>query len=192
MSSNKRIKTPADISAEVALTHDADNALSQHEALTQPSRARPSRDEETQVRRRRRGPNDNGLVKRLAVPEDKLDRKAYAYRWVNDTPGRIPMLHGQDWDVVSDEELTDDVGSSYSASRHADIAQNRVALTTRLMRKPREFFEEDHAAAQKRLDDEMKAAELGRTVLNGPQGESAGLDVNSPRVYAPNVETNKL
>jgi hypothetical protein len=153
-----------------------------------PSRARPSRDEVVTEKRRRRTANDTGVQLRLALPEDKLDRNQYAYRWVNDTPGRLAMLHQQDWDVVGDEEL----GADYSNERHADVAQNRVALKTRLMRKPIDLFIEDHAAKQTALDDEMKAAELGQKVLNGPDGNGRGLEVGQPTTYTPSVSTNKL
>lgn len=155
---------------------------------SRPTRARAGRDEVVTQQRRRRTPNDNGVQLRLAVPEDKLDRNQYAYRWVNDTPGRIAMLHQQDWDLVSPEEL----GSDYSTERHADVAQNRVALTTRLMRKPIGLFHEDHDAKQKALDAEMKAAELGQKVLNGPDGNGQGLEVGQATTYTPNVSTNKL
>ena len=151
-----------------------------------PSRARAERDQVEQSRRRRRDPNDNGMTKRLAVPEHKLDRSQYVYRWVNDVPGRIQRLYGQDWDLVSDEEL----GNEMPTERHADVAQNRVALNARLMRKPKQFFEEDHKAIQDRIDSELKAAELGRRTLNGPDGE--GLSANDPRVYTPRDANNKL
>ncbi len=160
--------------------------MSSNEA--RPSRARASRDEVTQTQRRRRTPNDTGMTLRLAVPEEKLDRNLYAYRWVNDTPGRIAMLHQQDWDLVGEEEL----GADYSAERHADVAQNRVALKTRLMRKPIDLYREDHDAKLKALDVEMKAAELGQKVLNGPDGHGQGLEVGQSTTYTPNTSTNKL
>lgn len=148
-----------------------------------PERGRQTRAQEEQVRRRRRDPNDNGQTKRLAVPEANLDRDAYQYRWVNDTPGRIKMLHDQDWDLVEDGEL----GDGFTAERHADVAQNRVALTTRLMRKPKSFFEEDHAIRQKKIDEELQAAELGR-----PLSDNEGLRGGDARVYTPNLANNKL
>ena len=150
------------------------------------ARTRAARVEVDGERRRRRDPNDNSTVKRLGVNESKLDRSQYQYRWVNDTPGRIDMLYRQDWDQLS----ADDLGGE-APERHADVAQNRVALTSRLMRKPRDLYEEDHAVRQKATDEEMKAAELGRTVLNGPGGND-GLAASDPRVYAPNPSSNKL
>lgn len=156
-------------------------------ALASPSRGRASRDDITKRQRRRREGNDKSGIRRLAVPMDKLDLQNYVYRFVNETPGRIPLLHDDDWDLVEDSEL----GEGYTATRHADVAQNRLGLNTRLMRKPREWFEDDHADAQKRRDEEMKAAELGRTVLNGPEGDGVGLNANNPRVYSPN-DPNKL
>ena len=151
-----------------------------------PTRARASRDAEESQRRRRRDPNDTSVVKRLALPEHKLDRANYVYRWVNDTPGRCDLLYRQDWDFVANDELE----GGYTNERHGDVAQNRVPLVSRLMRKPIDYFNEDHAVRQKALDDELKAAELGRAVLNG-QG-SEGLQVGEATTYTPNISSNKL
>lgn len=154
-----------------------------------PTRARAPRAVEDGERRRRRDPNDNGVVKRLSVPEEARQRleQTHKLRWVVDQPGRIDQLYRQDWDLVSDDEL----GGAAPAARHADVAQNRVALTTRLMKKPIDYFEADHAANQERLEAEMKAAELGQKVLNGPDA-GTGLNANDPRVYVPRDASNKL
>jgi hypothetical protein len=161
--------------------------MSSTEAPARPTRGRVARAVDEQRRRRRRDPNDNGVVKRLSVPEEHLDRAQFQYRWVVDQPGRISMLERQDWELVGDEEL----GGEAPATRHADVAQNRLPLTTRLMRKYKDWFEEDHAVQQKRLDEEMKAAELGQKVLNGPDA-GAGLSAGDPRVYVPRDANNKL
>jgi hypothetical protein len=160
-------------------------AMSSTEAPKPASRGRVARAVEDANVRRRRDPNDNGIVKRLHVPPESKDPN-FRYRWVVDQPGRIDQLYRQDWDLVTDDEL----GAAVPATRHADVAQNRLALNTRLMKKPVEFFEADHAANQKRLDEEMKAAELGQKVLNGPNG--AGLEAGDPRVYTPRDADNKL
>lgn len=136
-------------------------------------RARPTRAEEDAPRRRRRDPNDNGMTLRLGVPEEKLDRRNFAYRFVNDISDRLQRLHNQDWDLVTDDELTPDM----PAERAADVSVGspQAGLRTRLMRKPIEFFNEDQTAKQKRLDDEMNAAAEGRIVLNGPGGDGLSM-----------------
>lgn len=161
--------------------------MSSTEAPRPSTRARRSRAQEDQARRRRRDPNDNGVVKRLHVPQESKD-PGYEYRWVVDQPGRIDQLYRQDWDLVTDQEIG---GSNVPATRHADVAQNRLPLQTRLMKKPKDLFQEDHAANQKRLDEEMKAAELGQKVLNGPDA-GQGLSAGDPRVYQPRDANNKL
>lgn len=136
-------------------------------------RARPSRAEEEGARRRRRDPNDNGMTLRLAVPEEKLDRRRYAYRFVNDISDRVNRLYNQDWDLVPDAELTPDMPGERAAD--VVVGSPTAGLRTRLMRKPIEFFNEDQAAKQQRLDDEMNAAAEGRTVLNGPGGDGLSM-----------------
>lgn len=153
------------------------------------ARARPTRDAENKAQRRRRDPNDNGIVMRLSIPDQAKQtlEQTHHLRWVVEQPGRCDQLYRQDWDFVTDEELG---GAATPATRHADLAQNRLPLNMRLMKKPRDYFEADHAANQKRLDDEMKAAELGQKVLNGPDGAGEGLDAQDARVYTPSP--NKL
>lgn len=156
----------------------------------QAARGRVARDVETGERRRRRDPNDNGTVMRLSIPESTRRQLSQTHhlRWVVEQPGRTDQLYRQDWDFVTDEELG---GADQPATRHADLAQNRLPLNMRLMKKPRDYYEADHAANLKRLDDEMKAAELGQKVLNGPNGAGEGLDAQDERVYAP-PSPNKL
>lgn len=155
---------------------------------TRPARGRVARAQEDQQRRRRREGNDTNLRRRLALPEEKLDRTTYQYRWVNDTPGRIDMLYSQDWDLVGNEELG---SGGYTVDRHGDVAPNRIALTSRLMRKPVELYQADHAVRQNALDEEMQAAELGRKVVNGPDAEGAEVG-GQGRLYTPRDTANKL
>lgn len=155
-----------------------------------PTRATRSRAEEREqveapAKRRRRDPNDTSVAMRLSVPEAALDRSKYAYRWVNDDPMRINMLYNQDWDLVSDEEIAG-ASQGEKAARIVDVTQNGAGKVARLMRKPVEYYQEDQAAKHKRLEDEMKAAELGRKVLNGPDGSGQGLSAeDSAHVYSP-------
>jgi len=124
-----------------------------------PSRSRPSRaqvDAQARQRRRRFGENDEGVDYNLWVDEARLDRENFAYRWVNDARGRIKKLEAQDWDPVSEEE------AGCPTDRHGDIAPGKGEdLRVRLMRKPLDWFHEDHARKQKRIDNMMTAAANG-------------------------------
>lgn len=118
--------------------------------------------------------------RKLAVNEDALDRKNFSYRFVNDTGNRVhDMTVNDDWEVVpqagkSVKEDGTDLGSSVSTVVGKD--NNGQPIRGYLLRKPLEWFEEDKAASQAALDEQMKAIKRGRT----PGG---GLDPDSPTTY---------
>lgn len=139
-----------------------------------PARARASRaqqDAETRQRRRRFSENDEGVDYNLWVDESKLDRRNFAYRWVNDQRGRIHKLESQDWDLVSQEEM-----GNCPTDRHGDIAAGKSDdIRVRLMRKPIDWYNEDQARKQARIDDQMQAAARGEPMQErGESGDSGG------------------
>lgn len=127
--------------------------------------AEPARVEQTRQRRRRREDLDEttrGL--RLHVPASAKD-KNYVYRWVNDTAeGRVKRKYEEDWDIVPKTEgLADDArdaGIGTNMERNVGLI-GAQPLKGVLMRKRREFHEEDVRLKQERIaatEDELRRA----------------------------------
>lgn len=133
---------------------------------------RAPRAETELVSRRTRGLNDNGLDSNLWVIENRLDRRQYAYRWVNNTPRRVTQLHEMDdWDFVEEDEV------GFTTERHGNSGLGAdLQCQARLMRKPRSLYELHH----KQRHDMLLEQEA---VMTGgiPQGQ-----VGSGNSYTPN------
>lgn len=160
------------------------------EVKSAPSRSRPSRaqaDGQARQRRRRISENDEGVDYNLWVDEAQLDRENFSYRWVNDIRGRVRKLHAQDWDVVSEEEV------GFPTDRHGDIAHGKSEdLRMKLMKKPKEFYVEDHARKQRSIDERMKAAERGEPMQErGAGGEDLG-GLDPAHAYKPKAANEGL
>lgn len=114
-----------------------------------------------QERRKKPGQTGNGNMK-LAVDESKLDRETYQYRFVNDRDGRMQKLHAQDWDVAPEgaKEDTNSMGSVSSA--HAGVDEGKP-FNTVLLRKRKDWFEEDQKEKQRPLDEMEEAIRRGST-----------------------------
>lgn len=161
------------------------------DAATAPTRTRASRaqtDAETRTRRRKFSENDEGVDFNYWVDESKLDRENFAYRFVNDVKNRVEKLIRQDWDVVSEAEM------GFETDRHADISVGdgrRVDLRARLMRKPKDWFEEDHARKQRKNDDRMKAVAAANEVLGerGADGTPIG-GLETSAAYKPKMSNS--
>lgn len=143
------------------------------EPKPQSSRSRPSRDSVeagARQRRRRTSQDDEGVDYNLWVDESRLDRANYQYRWVNDIRGRVRKLEAQDWDIVSEQEV------GFPTDRHGDIAHGKSEdLRMKLMKKPKDWYVEDHARKQSSIDERMKAAARGEPMQEkGAGGESLG------------------
>lgn len=115
--------------------------------------------EKQERRRRRNGDLNPAVVMRLGLPDEVLsDNKDYSLRWVNDEGGRIQHLTTQDdYDVVEgvNERI---VGTNADGS----------PLVARLLRKPKDYAEED----QKAKLEAINARESG--ILRQPQGSDPG------------------
>lgn len=146
---------------------EANQAAEQAEEKPQPARV-----EATKQRRRRRDDlNEDARRRRLYVPDEAKDPN-FVYRWINDTTmGRVKALtEHDDWEIVSKEDMkglpsqANDAGIGTQMSRvvgeTASGAQSAV-----LVRKPREFHEEDEAKKQaaidKREEDMRRSAPTG-------------------------------
>lgn len=175
---------PPKASAAVAATEEPIVEVAE---VAAPSRARPSRDAVTageRQRRRRFSENDEGVDFNFWVDESKLDRKNFSYRWVNDVRGRVAKLESQDWERVSAEE------AGGSVDRHADIENSsRAEMRAVLMRKPKDWYDDDHKRKQVANDDRMRSVASNETILKTAAKDAnvgeGGLD---PRhAYTPNA-----
>ena len=109
-------------------------------------------------RRRRRSDTTIGRHLRLALDTSKLDQN-FVYRWVNDTPGRVQMLTQQDdWDVVKAADIGDHESQGQGSNAERVVSQTD-GMRAVLLRKPREYYEEDKAkemAAIDEMEDSMR------------------------------------
>jgi len=112
---------------------------------------------------RRRRKSATQTPGRLGCDPDLLDHNAYVYRWINDQPGRvIAKTKHDDWDMVpqnGEKEDSTELGDFVSVvvGTLPDGSPKRAYLC----RKPREFYEDDKAAEQARLDDELQQLRRG-------------------------------
>ncbi len=139
--------------------------------------ARPTRDQENRAERRRRDGVDAGLRKRLWVDETRLDHKKYVYRWANDDDARVRELtQFDDYDVVPPEEIDG------SPTRHQFAAgENNTLRGAVLLRKPKEFDEEDRAKKERRKDADMESLRVGRPA----QDKDDGGGLSEQHAYVP-------
>lgn len=105
---------------------------------------RPSRQEETKERRRRRDTVGLGGNFKLHVPETEKDPN-FQYRWVNDEPGRVRQFTVEDdYDVVSSSTVdSNSMGTTTERVVSQSTGKNAV-----LLRKPKKYFEADQAQKQ--------------------------------------------
>lgn len=103
--------------------------------------------------RKNRGSMDGARDLKLAVSVEK--DPSYVYRWVNDEKnGRIARMTNSDhddWEVVQEED-----------ARYVGRDRDNTPLQARLLRKPREFYEEDRRAKQAADDRLMSGIKVGK------------------------------
>lgn len=139
-----------------------------------PTRGRPPRAEQTQQRRRRRESIGADRNLKLHVPAD-FKEPDYEYRWANNRPGRVQQLHNEDWDVVpASESEVESKSLGTTVERIADKFSGESAV---LMRKPKQFHEDDRALRQKPVDETEKALRQG----SAPSAEG----LSGPTAYVP-------
>lgn len=116
-----------------------------------------------QRRRRREGMGPERHLK-LAIPNKDPN---YEYRWVNNRPGRVHQLTTMDdWDIAPEQE---GAGLGTVGERTVDKGTGERAI---LLRKPKEFYDEDQAEKERMLkarDETMRRGPL-------PSAEGAGGD----------------
>lgn len=134
-------------------------------------------DETRSERRRRRGTGlDSNL--RFSLPDHLKNDPNWRYHWLVDRPGRVAQkTRYDDWDFVNDEEVQGDARNTSAGSRierHAGVDQFGNPLRAYLVRKRKEYDDEDKREHQAALDERM-AAIRGGAVTN-PKGETVTQD----------------
>jgi len=135
---------------------------------------RPERKEEVKQERRRRGKMGIERHLRLSVSDAKLKEYGgtdkYAFRWINDSLGRMEAkTREDDWDKVEGEP-----------PRVVGIGPDGRPMHAYLCRKPKEYYEEDKRAEQ----DEIKKQEDAVLTYHKGTGQD-GLSPGDPNVYIP-------
>lgn len=124
-----------------------------------------NRAEQVKSERRRKPGVTTHLGLKLGVDESKLDREKFAYRFVNDTPGRLSMLTEQDdWEFVEDPSKAvkdDSTNEGGRVSAHAGVTESNKPMRAYLLRKPKGYFEDDQKSKQTPIDDVMTAIKRG-------------------------------
>lgn len=88
---------------------------------------------------------------KLHVPEDKLDRKRFEYRWVNNKGNRIQQMHDRDWDPAPE------IANGASTTKRVVGLDGAAPMDGMLMRKHRDWYDQDQKTKRRPLD-EMEAS----------------------------------
>ena len=125
---------------------------------------RPPREQQHAERRKKRGGIHGS---RMGVSMDLLDFNQYAYRWINDTPGGARMYEktkNDDWDLVSqDGGVVKNDATDGAVSIIVGTNPDGSPLRAYLCRKPKTWYDEDQAAKQAELDEQLNQLRRGLT-----------------------------
>jgi len=136
--------------------------------------------EEIRARRRERGSVDvSGFNQKLSVPEENKDPR-FAYRWALDSANRMHDLRAKDWEIAPAETTAGDLrdmGTGTVIERMGNVKTVPKPERHVLVRKPREFYEEDKAREQAKIKEHEKAIVRGQT--RNAEGQS------EPGMYIP-------
>lgn len=137
---------------------------------TQPDKRGPGRPRKEE---RRRKPNMETTGGRLGVNPAILDLQRFAYRWMNDDPARImTKTQNDDWDLVFEDgakEDNTDLGNAVSVvvGTKPDGSPKRAYLC----RKLKTYFDEDKAAEQVALDEQLNQLRRGNSANGEAQSD---------------------
>lgn len=116
-------------------------------------------------RRRRQSDALAGVRKRLAIDESKLDRENFEYYFAKNTPDRLHQLTVQDdWEIVTDREgeiRQDGNGQGSEVSVLSGTGENGAPLNSVLLKKAKNYYNDDFAAKQRRIDEMENAMRRG-------------------------------
>lgn len=135
---------------------------------------RPRKEESARREHERRRRKDaSQTAGRLGCDPSLLDHSRFAYRWINDQPGRIiTKTKHDDWDMVpqaGEKEDSTDLGAMVSVvvGTLPDGSPKRAYLC----RKPKTFYEEDKAAEQAALDEQLQQLRRGNDKHGASQSD---------------------
>lgn len=126
-----------------------------------------------QERRRRNTDALAGKRRRLSLNERALDKENYAYYWARDD--QIEMLTQEDdWEIVQDRDnkiKRNSNGMGADVSTHAGTSETGSGQRQVLLRKPRQYQDEDEAARMRRADEiEAQMRRESQTGINPDDG----------------------
>jgi hypothetical protein len=130
-------------------------------------------------RKERRSVDVSGYNQRLEVPAQYKDPR-FTYRWVKDNSTRLHQMKQKDWELVDDPRIAKDDRNSGIGSRIERVSDERTTHNPEkvfLMRKPKEFYDEDKGKEQARLKAQEQAIERGQ--VRNAEGQS------EPGMYVP-------
>lgn len=146
-------------------------------------------DEVRQERRRQPGATVMAGIK-LAVDDKKLDWNTFEYRWAKDYGGRMPQLHGEDWDPAPEHAVIGSSGEGTVGTKIGGTDESGKPYNMVLLRKRKDWFKADQKEKQRPLDEMDEAIRRGTNHLKDnpeakdgfytPNGENA-VEVRSTR-----------
>lgn len=156
-----------------------------------PSRGRADRADVNAGQRRRR---NNGNLNRMAqfkldcIDPSLLDTENYVYRWVNDEPGKIRQVtKADDYDFVPSHELGKDFdleATDSESSERVRMLVGKDGAYAYLVKKPREFWEEDNRAMTDMFDAKMNGRIYNGETDGDPSGKE-GRNGGDDKYYVP-------
>lgn len=135
-------------------------------------------------RRRRNTDALSGKRNRMGVDMSKLDTKNFEHRWINDSGSRVHDLTvNDDWDIVPDRDggiKADNAAMGAQTAITAGTGSNGAPVRAVLVRKPKQLYNDDKAALQRRIDEQ----EAGITSGAGeeryiPNGQKSALKIST-------------
>lgn len=148
-----------------------------------PIASKPTRADEVRQTRRRKPGSSSTVGLKLSLDEGKLDRKNNHYRFARSTGGRIESLIANDYDIAPEGAKSDGNSLGTVNSVHGGVDDAGKPYDLVLMRKRRDWFEEDQKEKLKPLDEMDEAIRR-----NNPNHKGNDLR-GSPQVYAPGNNT---
>jgi hypothetical protein len=173
-SKNTKIRAakPEEVTASAIGTGYLDAQIAEAVAPAEQPDIKRSRTDERRRERRRRDDGMDGSRLNLKIPPQYANDKENVYRWINDEKARIhSMTQQDDWDKVA----TDSDDDAKSVCRQVGTKANGDPLFAHLVRKPKEWHDEDRARQQASLDETMdQLADTGKRGDPTKLGNEAG------------------
>jgi hypothetical protein len=134
-----------------------------------------AKEDKPEGRERRRKTGLGELTgRRLGVLKSALDFNQFKYRWLNDNEARIlAKTKEDDWDFVTKDGGVKDDSADFGnvVSQIVGSKPDGSALYAYLCRKPKSWWEEDQAAKQADLDEQLAQLRRGNDRAGGSQGD---------------------